>query len=71
MIRIGHHRIADNLDNEAPILTVMRAIMAKAWFARFLVLFLLAVWEDAYMEKEPNEINLWFVIFEFISAYSK
>jgi hypothetical protein len=68
---IGHHRIVDNLEDEAPLFTVMKTIVGKAWFGRFVILFLLVVWEDKFMDTDPEEVNLWFIIFEFISAYSK
>jgi hypothetical protein len=68
---IGHHRIVDNLEDEALLFTVMKTIVGKAWFGRFVILFLLVVWEDKFMDTDPEEVNLWFIIFEFISAYSK
>lgn len=62
---------SDRHKSERPLLEVMKKTVLKVWFLRFLVVIFLCRVEDKYLTSHPEEINLWYIIFELISAFGK
>jgi hypothetical protein len=43
----------------------------KVWFLRFFVVLFLLKAEDRYLTTKPEEVNVWFIIFEVVSAFGE
>jgi hypothetical protein len=54
-----------------PIFVVMKRVVYRVWLFRFIVVYLMAVAEDELINKNPAEVNLWYLIFELTSAFGK
>ncbi len=50
---------------------VMKNMVQKVWFLRFIVILILLRSEDKYLSSNPEEVNLWFIIFELVSGFGK
>ena len=56
---------------QTAIVRVIKKLMFRVWFFRLLLVLCVAICEDKFMRNDPDIVNLWFIIFEIISAYSK
>jgi Trk-type K+ transport system membrane component len=50
---------------------VMKSLLARTWVLRLLVIFVLSITEHRLMNRASKEVNLWYIMFEMISAYCK
>ena len=58
-------------ESEMLLVTVMKKIVFRVWFLRLLVILALVVCENHTIEDNQEDVQLWYIIFEVISAYSK
>jgi len=57
-------------ESEMLLVTVMKKIVFRVWFLRLLVILALVVCENHTIEDNQEDVQLWYIIFEVISAYS-
>jgi hypothetical protein len=68
---IGKSNSRNNMSKQSAIVKVVKRIMFRVWFFRLLLVMAVAICEDKHMRNHPAVVNLWLIIFEIISAYSK
>lgn len=63
------HKHGDS--KQTALVRVIKKLMFRVWFFRLLLVLAVAISEDSHMTDYPVIVNLWYIIFEIISAYSK
>ena len=58
----------DDEDEKYPIVKVLRRVVIKSWFFKFAMLFVLAAVEQDLMEDRPNDVNIFYLVFELVSC---
>ena len=55
-------------EGAAHLVEVGKKVVIRFWFLKFALLFVLAAIEKDLMNDNPEDVNLWYIIFELVSA---
>lgn len=56
-------------NKKSKLASVLKRVFQRVWFLRFLVIVCIARSENVYMTRHPEEVNLWYIMVELISAF--